>query len=410
MTDNPFTSSIFKDIWFAHFKKSRSRTKIEGFDSVEFFKDRWGVYANSGKTHTKGITYYISKTLDLKGKTLLLHDVPSYLQSGEHQIVLDTVKLKKVRQYPGYLIELDQFQDLDDFMRRKFKKSSRYKLNKYKKRLLECFDITYEMYLGKIDHKTFDNIFDQFREMLEKRFKDKGEYNNNLDKNEWEFYKKVGAPMLQEKKAGLFVIRNNGEPIAITLNYFSDQVIFDAITVFDIDYAKFHLGSVNIMLLVDWGLKNGFKILDFSKGHFDYKERWATKKYDFEFHIFHDPKSFGSLFKSALLVNSFIIKQYLREKGVNLLINKIRNRTNNKNKTDHSNSLGQSVVFEDYDLNFAPKVEKIDGNDSNIKKALFDFLYLFGESAKDVVIYKNTEVTGQYIFKGKKSCKTSILT
>ena len=63
---------------------------------------------------------------------------------------------------------------------------------------------------------------------------------------------------------------------------FSEDTLFDAITVFDIDYSKFHLGSITIMKLIEWCIENEIKILDFSKGYFEYKRRWCTKIYDFE--------------------------------------------------------------------------------------------------------------------------------
>lgn len=411
MTDNPHTSSTFTDIWFAHFNKSGSRTKIDGIHGVEFFKDNKGILVNAGLTHTKGITYQLKGAPTIGGKTMLVCDVPTYLDISILEEELKGITIKRIRQYPGYLIELDKFTDLDDFMRQKFKKSSRYKLNKYKRRLTECFDISYHMYTGDMDPLQFSKIFDQFRNLLEKRFEDKGEYNNNLDEGEWEFYKKVALPMMKENKAGLFVVFDHGEPIAITLNYFSEDIIFDAITVFDIDYAKFHLGSVNIMFLVEWGLNNGYKILDFSKGQYDYKERWATKKYDFEYHILHNPSSPISSFKSKMLINSFKTKQYLREKGLNLIFNKIRYRLiGNKHGSSGSGNSNQSnVVFEDCG-SMVPNREKVDGYAPNIKRALFEFLYLFGESAKDVEVFKGSNDDCQYIFQGKNVCKSSILT
>jgi len=81
---------------------------------------------------------------------------------------------------------------------------------------------------------------------------------------EWEFYKEVAYPLILESKASLFVLYDNETPIAITYNYHSENIVFDAITVFDIDYIKY---------------------LDFSKRYFDYKKRICPIEYNFEYHV-----------------------------------------------------------------------------------------------------------------------------
>lgn len=408
--NNPYASKVFIDTWFEHFGKIGSRAKIKGIEGIEFFKNGAGIYVNSGKTHTKGIFYSLTDEIQIENKTLLINDVPTYFGCPT-SVPNNSTKLKTIKQYPGFLIELDRFDSLDDYMRQKFKKSSRYKLNKYKKRLTQCFDIQYKMYTGKMDEKEYHRIFERFRLLLEKRFEDKGEHNNNLDKKEWGFYEKVGLGMIQEKKAGLFVIEDHGTPIAITLNYFSEHNIFDAITVFDIDYGKFHLGSVNIMFLIEWGIKNGYKVLDFSKGYFDYKIRWSTKKYDFEYHVLYNPKSLTSRIKAFYLTYFFKTKQYLRDQGINKILNKIRFVLKRKNDVKtQSNMASGNLTFEDYTLEVDKGFDKIDGYGPKIKKVFFEFLYLFGETSKDVNVFQAQENGEKYVFKGRKYCKTAILT
>ncbi|WP_349351476.1 MULTISPECIES: GNAT family N-acetyltransferase [unclassified Flagellimonas] len=411
MIDNPYATKVFINTWFKHFDKAGSRIKIKDIEGTEFYQSGSGLYINSGETHTKGIYYSMTNEFQIKNKTLLIHDVPSYFNCPKH-IPKKSLRLKKIRQYPGFLIELEGFDSLGDFMLKKFKKSSRYKLNKYKKRLTQCFDIQYKMFTGEIAEKDYHTIFKQFRTLLEKRFEDKGEHNNNLDKQEWEFYKKVVLPMIKESKAGLFVIQDHGMPIAITLVYFSKDIIFDAITVFDIDYSKFHLGSVNIMFLIEWGIAKNYKILDFSKGYFDYKVRWSTKKYDFEYHILYNPKSTISRTKAFFLTTFFKTKQYLRDKGINRVLNKVRFAL--KNSGDHKpqkdGKIPSNPIFEDYDVMDAVDIVEIDRYDPKIKKVLFDFLYLYGENSQDVNIFKLEEKENQFLLKGKKTSKIISLT
>ena len=126
-----------------------------------------------------------------------------------------------------------------------------------------CFDIKYKMFWGDISKEEYDYVFNHFKQLLTKRFLDKQTVNNNLNSDEWDFYYDVAYPMILEKKASLFVIYHDAKPIGVTLNYLSEEILFDAITVFDIDYAKFHLGSINIMKLIEWCLERNFMALDF---------------------------------------------------------------------------------------------------------------------------------------------------
>ena len=409
MIDNPFLSETFTKKWAKSFGKEETPTDVEGVYGPKFYRGKWGILTNYGKTHTKGMQYTLERPLSLKKEILLIFDVPTYFKIPQPQD-LNPTKLIRVKQYPGFLIELDSFSSLQEYLQKKFKKSSRYKLNKYSRRLSECFDIKTQMYLGDaITEEAYNFLFDRFRELLEKRFLDKAEHNNNLDEKEWDFYKSVAYPLILKKQAGLFVVKNGENPIAITLVYFSKDVIFDAITVFDIDYAKFHLGSVNIMHLIDWGIANKFKLLDFSKGYFDYKTRWATKSYDFEYHILYNSKSFSSVAKAMLAKNYFKLKQYIREKDLNLLLNKVLFRFRKKewDSTNASDEKGKSIVFEDVEVQDTSLV-KIDAYSPQVIKLFFDFLYLNNESAKDVEVFYGSN--GQYLFRGKNSEKVAHFT
>ncbi|MBO0322396.1 GNAT family N-acetyltransferase [Muricauda sp. CAU 1633] len=409
MIDNPFLSETFTKIWAKSFSKENTPIEVKGVFGPKFYMGKWGIHTNYGKTHTKGMQYTLEHSLALKKETLLIFDVPTYFNIPQPQGVKPT-KLLRIKQYPGFLIELDSFSSLQDYLQKKFKKSSRYKLNKYSRRLSECFDIKAKMHVGDITQGEYDLLFDRFRKLLEKRFLDKEEYNNNLDEKEWDFYKKVAYPMIIKNEAGLFVVKNGDLPIAITLVYFSKDIIFDAITVFDIDYAKFHLGSVNIMHLIDWGITNKFQILDFSKGYFDYKTRWATRDYNFEYHILYNSESLSSTAKAVMAKNYFKLKQYLREKDLNRLLNKAL-FSFRKKKWDSENTIdekGKTVVFEEAEVQDDSALQPTDGYSPQVIKLFFDFLYLNNESAKDVEVYRGSN--GQYLFRGKNSKKVARLT
>lgn len=404
MTDNPFNSEIFKNTWLKHFNEGNEPITIKNIIGADFYKSRFpGLWVNVGRTHTKGVYYeFEEENKGPKGKSCLIFDVPTYFDCPSNKRGGRTVK--RVKQYPGFLIELEKFTDLTNFMKEQFGKGSRYKFNKYRKKLEQSFDINIKMYSGSMDKSEYDYIFDCFRELLEKRFSDKGEYNNNLDAKEWGFYKEVVYPMLLNQLAGLFVIFDDKKPIAVTLNYLSKDIIFDAITVFDIDYSKFHLGSVNIMYLIDWGITNKFSKLDFSKGYFDYKARWCTKKYDFEYHLVYDKSSIKSITVAILLQKYFWFKQYLREKDINKLKNRIHFLFSRKKSQTKNISLNYNTSFEEFE-NKEYELEHIPDYGPEVNKIFFEFLYLYGERSREVKLFRVLENDNLLVLRGKNNTK-----
>ena len=147
---------------------------------------------------------------------------------------------------------------------------------------------------------------------------------------EWEFYKEVTLPMILNKQAALFVVYDKDMPIAITLLNFSNNTMIDVIRTFDIDYSKFRLGTVSIMKQLEWCIENNFKALDFSKGYFEYKKRWANKPYWFEYHIYYDKKSFLAKTLALLYKNFFTFKLFLRKKHITNYIHELNFFLNKK--------------------------------------------------------------------------------
>lgn len=404
---NPFTSNTFVSYWSKHFIVNKKTHSFDFANGISFYKSKFsGLYINVGKNLTKGMSYRPKEALDkdAKGKTFLIYDVPTFFEVPE--INHKSIKLYRATQYPGFLINLSQFQNLEDFMVRTFKKSSRYKLKKYKKKLESCFDIHYKMFCGEISKEEYDYIFKVFKELLIKRFNAKQITNNNLEKEEWDFYHEVAYPMLLEKKAGLFVVYDVDKPIGITLCYFSEEILFDAITVFDIDYSKFHLGSVNIMKLVDWSLNNGVKIFDFSKGYFDYKARWASQKYDFQYHILYDSSSLGSRVIAFGLKKYFVLKQFLRNKNVNKNFHRFTFWTKNVFSKEVPEAAPKYEFMElrkDFKKEDFVEIPSEELENQFLKNMIFDFLYLNNEHHNSLKVFKKVEpMNTLFMFCGKE--------
>jgi hypothetical protein len=217
--------------------------------------------------------------------------------------------------------------------------------------------------------------------------------------------------MILEKKASLFVIYEGNSPIGVTLSYFSENILFDAITVFDIDYEKFNVGSVTTMKLVEWSLDNNIQIFDFSKGYFDYKKRWANKEYDFEYHVYHDSNSFTSRSIAHCIVTFFTLKQKLRDKKINEKLHKLRFLLKGKKVESTPN-----LTYEFSDLK--QDTEELELVDIDFKKPphtflkalVFDFLYLNNEELKNVRVQQVKNSPSLFIISGKSINRKATIT
>ncbi|NMH88225.1 GNAT family N-acetyltransferase [Flavivirga algicola] len=321
---NPYLQKIFKTIWLNHFNAGLTANEFSFIDMITFVKHKKiPVYFNTGATNTKGISYNLSDKIsnDYKGKTFIVYDVQDF--NTDIPKAVNGLSCYKIRQYPGFICDLNNYDNLHKYMLDVISKKSRYKFNSYKKKLESDYGISYKMYLDDITNDDYESLFTSFNFLLKKRFLEKKTVNNNLNPVEWEFYKKVTFPMMKKKQAGLFVVYNRSTPIAITLLNFSKTNMIDVIRTFDINYSKYRLGTVSLMKQLEWCFKNNISALDFSKGYFEYKKRWANKNYMLEYHIFYDKKSFKSKLIAFLYKQFFKFKLFLRKNNLTHLIHEL---------------------------------------------------------------------------------------
>ncbi|WP_298537836.1 GNAT family N-acetyltransferase [uncultured Algibacter sp.] len=355
------------------------------------------------------MSYEISKDKlkDFRKKVFLIYDVPKYFEI-DNSIEVENIKSIKINQYPGFLINLENYSDFNDYFRATFSKRSIQKLNRYNKRLENCFNLTEKMLWGSdTDKLEYDFVFKHFHKLLTKRFEDKQITNNNLNPEEWSFYKDVAYPLLLENKAGLYVIYSDDIPISVRLLYFSEDIIFDAITVFDIDYTKFHLGKLSIMKMLQWSFKENYKIFDFSKGYFDYKESWSDLKYNFEYHIHYDRNSISSFLLANSLSVFFNLKQYLRDKELNKKLHKFSFFLRKKKSKSLSPQLIITEELITYDEDALAQVSLQDRKYSFLKKHAFDFLFLNSEHLKNLAVFEITSQSNtSYLLKGENNSQT----
>ncbi|MFV0540099.1 MAG: GNAT family N-acetyltransferase [Aestuariibaculum sp.] len=388
LEQNPFLSNTFKTVWAKHFCKQLP-VNFDFIKDLDFYKVKgWPLYINIGKNLTKGVSYILNQDTATNNKnTYLIYDIPEYFNVNPKNERL--LKINKVKQYQGFLINLKQYDNFTDYSNKMFSKSRNKKLQYYNNRLEMCFNISQKMLMGYVDQQEYDYIFNCFHKLLIRRFNDKETINNNLESKEWVFYQEVVCQLILENKAGLHIIYNNNTPISITLLYFSDTIVFDAIPTFDIDYAKFNLGKISIKKVLEWCFENNYETFDFSKGYFTYKEEWSDLKYYFEYHVLYNPKSLISTTTANAITRYFKLKQFLRDKKLNEKLHKVNFIFNNKSKKIKPNKMLNTVKVDDFCItkNSMTEINLFEDQNTFLRKYIFDFLFLEKEHVDNIKVY-----------------------
>lgn len=412
MKYNPFTSDNFVNVWSEHFNSSKVPIAFNFISNVQFLKHSFlPLYENIGKNLTKGIYYKIDYSqLDFKGKTFLIYDVPHYFNVAEFNPPKNSsLKLKKIFQYQGFLMDISDFENQDDYINAQFSSKNRREFRSNARRLEQCFDIRYEFINEAMEASAFELLFDQFHKLLSKRFAGKQTNYHHLSPKKWNYYKELVFKMLQEKKVSLLVIYNGNTPIGITLNFHAEDVLFETITVFDPDYYKFSIGKTSIIKLLEWCFENKYHISDFSKGDFEYKHKWSNLVYDFDYHILYDSKSLVSLLTATYIETYYKLKLFLRKKKINELYRKYKFKLTGS-ADDSGTQTNQAIKFEkveDFD-SIVHNFTEVNYNDTS-KHFLLQYVYTFAfanpEAIANIKVFQSVENDKEIIISGSKKAQ-----
>lgn len=209
-------------------------------------------------------------------------DVPDYL-SPRYIHSDKPLHTFKVPLYEGYLVNLTEFSDVEDYLRHHVGKARYSQLRRYKKRLDRCISPRYAAYYGEMDEAEYRYVFDCLRAFTERRFRQKEEINYELPY--LAYYQEVMYRMILEKKALLFVIYDGDKPINITLNFIFGDLMLHWNSCFDIDYGVFNVGHINTMEHFRWCFDHDIRVFDMGRGNFWHKQRLITHTYCYEQHI-----------------------------------------------------------------------------------------------------------------------------
>lgn len=353
------------------------------------------------KLNFKNEDTYTPKTKDLpKSKIYSFQLVPNYIQVKiDEKFVCTEVFQKK-----GYAIDLEQYNTVEDYIRAELKTSSRKNFNRIKNKLESLYNIEHSVFFGDISNDQYHTLMKALRSMLEKRFKERN--GNNPVLENWPYYESNTIKLIRDKKASLFVVFSDNEPIALTLNYHHKKVIYSAIASYNIDFYKYSLGSVIIYKLIEWSALNQYKLVDLGYGNFSHKQLWCNTTYNFNNHIIYSNRVFGKLYAFFVKFKHRLI-DYLISKNVNVLFNNLKKRFKGSNNNDE---------FEPINFNVS-KINHLSGTDIKelntinfrdteylyLRKPINDFIYSNNNHIDSISAFKDIKLENTIYIRGGKS-------
>ncbi len=303
----------------------------------------------------------------------------------------------------GFMVDLNGFHDIDGYIKEKMGTKGR-KIRRYIRKLEACFEIDYKFYFGYISKETYDFLFSKLHSFLDKRFKQKGVEHELFDS--WEFLLETTFEMITNKKASLFAVYDNEEPIVICLSYHYQNIHHNAIAAYDIDYARFSLGQIDIYKQIEWCIRNNFQLFDLGPGDMEYKRRWCNVVYDFEHQVICSKNNLESKVTALGLVYYYRAKASLKKKNLHKTYYSIR-KLFNKKEEQQNKYLGPRFEilprqFYPIDLGLTLLNLREEAN-SFLRKPVCDFQYSYLETSKDIKIYKVDQEEDVYLVKGKNN-------
>lgn len=240
-------------------------------------------------------------------------DFPDYLSAKVNQR-FSNFKVNRVRQYKGFLCDLDGCTSAIEYLKQNFSGKSIKKINARIRQLESRYTVTYTFHYGELDKEHYDYLFDQFYILLKKRFDEKKVYNRYL--LEWKAYHELVYPMLLRKEASLFTIFADGNMVAIELDFHFGDVSFGYINAFDSSFGVYQVGDICMLKRLDWMIRENYKLYDFMMGETFFKNKWSNFTYHYYHHLFFRATSPVGLLKCFLFKGKLQLKQFLRDKGI----------------------------------------------------------------------------------------------
>lgn len=405
MSLNPFTSNIYQDLWLKYFAKAKKSYSFNFIKDIKFIKHPlFSYYINVGKNSTNGISYILNdKSEDYKNKTFLIYDVPSICEMNKSE-GFKSLKTYKIEQYKGFLANFDEFNSLNEYMVSVMSSKSRNKYKSTLRKFEKCFDVSYKIYYKDVTETEYNEALNNFKNLIIERHKDLKIDTNIIDK--WNFYQELLFSLIRQGKALLNCVNINNKPISMSLAFVDGQNLIGSIKAFNPDYYKFNTGHIELGKLIEWCFDNKISKLDFSKGEYEYKSKWTNEEYKYYCHVIYDSSNFYCVLTSSILANYFKLKQYLRNRNVNLFLKKLKFQFKStfRFKTKKEPKISIKPIEKDFNFNDLDLIHVEDDNLNFLNRTVIDLLYRNPEPISNIKIYiKKEKNLMNYIVVGKEN-------
>jgi hypothetical protein len=312
--------------------------------------------------------------------------------------------IQKKRDCYGIIIN-PEINNISQYINNHFSKNSKTPILRKMKRLEMCFDINYEVYYGAIEKEYYNFLMDATHAMLIKRFEQRNSTHFIL--KDWQKYIDILFPLINQKKASLFVIYNNKKPIQVSINFHFGKTLFAYIPSYNIDYGQFGLGNTAIYKQLEWCIENKYEYLDMGNGDLEYKKRWCNFHYELETHIYFRKSSIIANIIASLELNKIKLINLLKDVK-SLLTNQFNSNQENTNSLITDKYLTEEIenveILKESDL----KQVNLESNYAlkDIYKSIYDFLYTEKEHLNSITVYKIINEKDAFLIKGiNKSVK-----
>lgn len=298
-----------------HFHPLESSSIFEEINGVAFTAHpKFPIYVNVGKYKTNGISYNLKNTdrgFSLKKRALLIYDVPEYF--NVEAVEIPNLGIRKSVQYKGYAVDLSKLSSLNEYLNCQFSNKGRKSILARQSKLEREFTIEYRVFYSDIKRDEFDNLLESLYRFISQSFEGKSTENSHTPTEIRAWYNDMLFDMINESKASFFVIYGNGKPIAISVNYHADNIMFAAIPSYDQAFRQYGIGNIVNLKKIEWAITHGYEVFDLSKASYGYKQRWANIEYNFEYHVLYDKRHLKSRLTGLVVFYYFELKQKLRQ-------------------------------------------------------------------------------------------------
>ena len=319
-----------------------------------------------------------------------------------------SIGIKKVFQKDvnGCAIQIKEKTTIDLFLRNEYSKKFRTSINRSVNRFELCFNYSYNMITESITAEQYRFLMDALHKMLVHRFNQRNEPNDVLAN--WDYYYNLVFNLVNTKKASIFVIYSNEEPINICINYHFKNILFISISSFNPNFSKFSLGNISIYKIIEWSLNNNYELLDMGYGDLEYKRFWSNYMYEYENHIIYSKKT-GYSFIASIEVSKIKFKNFLKSYKVAEKTSKIKALLR-KNKKRLNNNINYTITtLKDYSTDNLTPIAYNDTSFSIISKPVYDYLFLQSTPIDSITVFE-IKHSQEYLIVGPKAIEKITIT